>query len=84
VIFENDKIRILEITGAPCVAEPMYAHKWVSVMWSANPIFAKARLVYYHYGFDSLKKTYYVKDSFFEHRPSPNRDFEIPAEGPPA
>ena len=82
VIFENEKIRILEITGAPYVVEPMHTHKWTSVMWSANPEFAKANLVYYHYGFDSLKQTYFVKDSFFEHGPPANKGFPIPAEGP--
>ncbi len=81
-LFENDKIRILEVTGAPYVSELMHTHKWASVMWSANPEFARAQLVYYHYGFDSIKRTHYVKDSFFEHGPPPNKGFPIPPEGP--
>jgi hypothetical protein len=82
VVFENEKVRILEVTGAPFVTEPMHTHKWPGVMWSANPEFSKAKLVYYHYGFDSLKQTYYVKDSFFEHGPPPNKGFPIEPEGP--
>jgi hypothetical protein len=82
VVFENDKIRILEITGAPYVSEPMHTHRWPGIMWSANQEFAKAKLVYYHYGFDSLKQIYFVKDSFFEHGPPPNKGFPISPEGP--
>jgi hypothetical protein len=84
VVYENDKIRILEITGAPYVFEPIHTHKWPSVMWSANPNFAKAHLIYYTYGFDSIKKTYYIKDSVLEQGPPANKGFPIPAEGPHA
>ncbi len=38
-------------------------------MWSANPNFAKAHLIYYNYGFDSVKKTYFIKDSVLEQGP---------------
>jgi hypothetical protein len=51
-------------------------------MCAANPEFAKANLIFYHYGLDSLKQPYFVKDSFFEHGPPPNKGFLIPAEGP--
>ena len=84
VIYENDKIRILEITGAPYVFEPIHTHKWPSVMWSANANFAKAHLIYYNYGFDPVKKTYFIKDSILEQGPPANKGFPIPAEGPHA
>jgi hypothetical protein len=51
-------------------------------MWSANANFAKAHLMYYTYGFDSTKRTYYIKDSTLEQGPPANKGFEIPAEGP--
>ena len=82
VVFENDKVRILQVTGEPYVNEPLHTHKWPSIMWSASPNFAKAHLIYYNYGFDSSKKTYYIKDSVPEQGPPANRGFEIPAEGP--
>jgi hypothetical protein len=82
VVFENDKIRILQVIGAPYVLEPLHTHKWPSIMWSANPNFAKAHLIYYSYGFDSTKNTYYIKDSTLEQGPPANKGFEIPAEGP--
>ncbi len=82
VVFENDKIRILEVIGAPYVLEPLHTHKWPSIMWSSNPNFAKAHLIYYNYGFDSNKKSYFIKDSVLEQGPPANKGFEIPAEGP--
>jgi hypothetical protein len=42
VVFENDKIKVLEVTGAPYIFEPLHTHKWPSIMWSASPNFAKA------------------------------------------
>ena len=53
-----------------------------SIMWSANPNFAKAHLVYYNYSYDAVKKSYYIKDSVVEQGPPANRGFEIAAEGP--
>jgi hypothetical protein len=44
VVFENDKVRILQVIGEPYVLEPLHTHKWPSIMWSANPNFAKALL----------------------------------------
>jgi hypothetical protein len=81
IVYENDKIRILEVTGAPYVFEPIHTHKWSSVMWSANPNFAKAHLIYYNYGFDSVKKIYFIKDSVLEQGPPANKGFPIPPEG---
>ncbi|HSZ31684.1 MAG TPA: hypothetical protein VK772_00155, partial [Puia sp.] len=55
IVFENDKVRILEVTGEPFASEPIHTHKWPSVMWSANPNFAKAHMIYYNYAFDPAK-----------------------------
>ena len=82
IVFENDKVRILEVTGEPFASEPIHTHKWPSVMWSANPNFAKAHMIYYNYAFDPVKKIYFIKDSVAEQGPPANRGFAIPAEGP--
>jgi hypothetical protein len=81
VVFENDKIRILEVIGEPYVFEPLHTHRWPSVMWSASPNFAKAHLIYYNYGYDPVKKTYFIKDSTLEQGPPANKGFSIPSEG---
>ena len=81
VVFENDKVRILEVIGAPYAVEPVHTHRWTSVMWAADSNFAKSKLIYYHCGYDSIKKTFYVKDSILESGPPPNRGFQIPPEG---
>jgi len=82
IVFENDKIRILEVVGDPYVLEPLHTHQWPGVMWSASPNFAKAHLIYYHYDYDPVKKIYFIKDSVLEQGPPANKGFEIPAEGP--
>ena len=33
VIFENDKVRVLDVTVAPHTKEPMHAHCWPSVLY---------------------------------------------------
>jgi len=32
VVFENDQVRVLEVTVAPGVREPEHTHRWPSVM----------------------------------------------------
>lgn len=32
VVFENDEVRVLEVTVAPGVREPEHTHRWPSVM----------------------------------------------------
>jgi hypothetical protein len=82
IVFENKKVRILEVFGGPHAAEPIHTHQWPSIMWSADSNFTKARLIYYHYGYDSVKKNYFLKDSLIERGPPPNIGFEVGAEGP--
>jgi hypothetical protein len=33
VMFENDKVRVLDVTVAPHTKEPMHAHCWASVLY---------------------------------------------------
>lgn len=33
VIFENDKVRVLDVTVAPHTTEPVHAHCWASVLY---------------------------------------------------
>jgi hypothetical protein len=33
VIFENDKVRVLDVTVAPHTKEPVHAHCWASVLY---------------------------------------------------
>ena len=33
VIFENDKVRVLDVTVAPHTKEPIHAHCWASVLY---------------------------------------------------
>jgi hypothetical protein len=82
VVFENNKVRILQVMGGPHAIEPIHTHKWPSVMWSADSNFTKAKMIYYHYGYDSVKKNYFLKDSLIERGPPPNIGFEVNAEGP--
>lgn len=82
IVFENKKVRILEVFGGPHAVEPIHTHPWPSIMWSADSNFTKARLIYYHYLYDSIKKVYFVKDSIIERGPPPNIGFEVGAEGP--
>jgi hypothetical protein len=82
IIFENKKVRILEVFGSPHAVEPIHTHQWPSIMWSADSNFTRARLIYYHYGYDSIKKIYFLKDSLIERGPPPNIGFEVNAEGP--
>ncbi len=82
IVFENSKVRVLEVTGEPYVREPVHTHPWPSIMWMADSNFSKAKLMYYHCAWDAAKKRFYDIDSSLEKGPPPNIGFEIPAEGP--
>lgn len=43
VVFENDEVRVLEVTVAPGVREPEHTHRWPSVMITDQP----ARINYF-------------------------------------
>ena len=52
IIYEDEKVRILHVTVAPCQTEPIHAHKWRSVAWATrSPSFTL-----YHYALDQDKK----------------------------
>jgi len=64
VIFENDKIRILEVILKPYEIEHMHAHRFPSVMFGSPGANASPfAIIYYRYGYDSINHTYFVKDS---------------------
>jgi hypothetical protein len=82
VVFENEKVRILEVIGEPYANEPLHTHKWPSIMWLSDSNFTNEPMIYYHYGFDPATKHYYIIDSVREQAPPANSGFEIPSEGP--
>jgi hypothetical protein len=79
VIFENDKIRILEVILNPYEYEQLHVHRFPSVMFGAengsitsgsaksNNKIPPFDIIYYRYAYDSINHTYYVKDSNEQH-----------------
>jgi len=67
VLFENDKIRILEVTVEPYGFEPMHTHRYPSVMFGPDNDTAHYDIIYYKYGYDPVGHTYFVEDSVFQH-----------------
>lgn len=68
VIFENDKIRILEVILKPYEFEQMHTHRFPSVMFGANNNdTSRFNIIYYRYGYDSINHLYFVKDSIKQH-----------------
>jgi hypothetical protein len=79
IIFENDKIRILEVILNPYEYEQLHVHRFPSVMFGAesgsitsgsarsNNSILPFDIIYYRYAYDSIKHTYYVKDSNKQH-----------------
>jgi hypothetical protein len=66
VIFENDKIRILEVILKPYEFEQMHTHQFPSVMFGPNNP-SPFDIIYYRYGYDSINHIYFVKDSNKQH-----------------
>lgn len=68
VIFENDKIRILEVMLQPYAKEPVHTHQWSSVMFGNNQgDTSQFDIIYYRYDYDSIHHRYFVKDSIEQH-----------------
>lgn len=63
VLFENDKIRILEVTTEPYGFEPMHTHRYPSVMFGPDNDTSHYDIVYYRCDYDSIKHVYFAKDS---------------------
>jgi hypothetical protein len=88
VIFENDKIRILEVILMPHEYEELHAHRFPSVMFGADNSDTSAfDIVYYVYDYDSLHHKYFAKDSIVQHNKGgksnePNTGNFMKPEGP--
>ena len=82
IVFENEKVRILEVVGGPYAVETIHTHRWPSIMWVADSAFGRGKMISYQYGYDNSKKSFYLKDSVIQHAPPANRGFQIPPEGP--
>ena len=67
VLFENDKIRILEVTVEPYGFEPMHIHRYASVMFGPDNDTSQYDIIYYRYDYDSVKHVYLAKDSIRQH-----------------
>ena len=68
VVFENDKIRILEVILRPYEMEQSHTHKFPGVMFGANHSDTLPfDIIYYRYGLDSVHHTYFIKDSIPQH-----------------
>lgn len=67
VLFENDNIRILEVTVEPYGFEPMHTHRYPSVMFGPGNETSQYDIIYYRYDYDSVKHIYFAKDSIKQH-----------------
>lgn len=67
VLFENDNVRILEVTVDPYGFEPMHTHRYSSIMFGPSNDSSRYDIIYYRYDYDSLKHTYFAKDSSLQH-----------------
>jgi len=74
VLFENDKIRILEVTLEPYGFEPMHTHQYPSVMFGAGNDTSQFDVVYYPYGYDSVRQVYFARDSIKQHQGGPSNE----------
>ena len=68
IIFENDKIRILEVILEPHGFEPMHTHSYPSVMFGRDNDTAQFDVMYYPYSYDSARHVYFAKDSIKQHQ----------------
>jgi hypothetical protein len=86
VLFENDKIRILEVTVEPYGFEPMHTHRYPSVMFGSEYDTSQFDIKYYSNAYDPVRNIYFVKDSLQEHSKSrPGASYEasyMKPEGP--
>lgn len=68
IIFENDKIRVLEVTLNPHSQEPMHTHRWSSIMFgNNNGDTSQFDIIYSRYDYDSINHKYFVRDSIKQH-----------------
>ena len=83
VLFENDKIRILEVTVEPYGFEPMHTHRYPGVMFGPDNDTSQYDIIYYRYDYDSVRHVYFARDSVHQHAGGlgPDEHFMKP-EGP--
>ena len=67
ILFENDKIRILEVILEPYEYEKLHTHSHPSVMFGADNDTSPFDIVYYPYAYDSTNHRYFAKDSIRQH-----------------
>jgi hypothetical protein len=74
VLFENNRIRILEVTVEPFGFEPMHTHRYPGVMFRSGDNISQYDIIYYRYSYDSVKHLYFAKDTVHQHAggPGPN------------
>ena len=67
VLFENDELRILEVSIPPFGFEPMHIHRFPSVMFGSGYDSSQFDIIYYRYDYDPLRHIYFAKDSNRQH-----------------
>jgi len=67
ILFENNKIRILEVILEPYEFEQLHTHSHPSVMFGADNDTSQFDIVYYPYAYDSTNHRYFAKDSIRQH-----------------
>jgi hypothetical protein len=86
IIFENDEIRILEVTLNPYAFEPVHTHQFPSVMFGPDNDTSQFDIIYYPYSYDSTRHLYFARDSIKQHQggqtTEPNVGNYMKPEGP--
>jgi hypothetical protein len=68
VVYEDDRVRILEVLLRPYEFEYMHTHKFPSVMiGSRGKDTSSFAIVYYRYRYDSSRSQYVITDSTVQH-----------------
>ena len=68
IVYEDDKVRILEVILWPNEFERLHTHKLQSVMFgSNNGDTSSFDIIYYRYRYDSSEQRYVVRDSVRQH-----------------
>jgi len=83
IIFENKKIRILEVTLKPYEFEQMHTHRFPGVMWGGANDAPQYDIIYYPYAYDSSNHKYFATDSIKESGGGqPDKGHYMKSEGP--
>jgi hypothetical protein len=86
IIFENNEIRILEVTLGPYEFEQLHTHSFPSVMFGPDNDTSQFDIIYYPYTYDSANHRYFARDSIKQHQGGqpnePNVGYYMKPEGP--